>query len=54
MLYQIKGMKLRNINIGDAIARQLDEGGELTPFVPWWNIKECYKKIIGWVQQGLI
>ena len=38
ILYQIKGMNLRNMNIGDAIVRQLNESGELTLSVPWWNI----------------
>ena len=31
-------MNLKNMNIGDAIVRQLDKSGELTLSVPWWNI----------------
>ena len=36
--YQIKGMNLRNRNIGDDIVRKLDKTGKLTLYVSWWNI----------------
>ena len=35
ILYQIKGMNLRNMNIGDANAVKLDKIDELTLSVPW-------------------
>ena len=37
ILYQIKSMNLRNINIGDAIAVKLSKIGEITLYVPWYN-----------------
>ena len=33
-------MNLRNTNMGDDIAHNVDKIGELTLYVPWWNIKK--------------
>ena len=35
ILYQIKGMNLRNMNIRDANARNFEKMGDLTHYVPW-------------------
>ena len=37
ILYQIKSMNLRNINIGDVIAVKLNKISEITLYVPWYN-----------------
>ena len=40
ILYQIKGMNLRNMNIGDDNVVNWDKIGQLTLYVPWCKISQ--------------